>query len=162
MQKLIRTSAIVAVALKAAASTLILMSYFFQPIIIDLFYNSSPSDGGSIFLIFIQSLWSLFATIPLLFCCGKQKGRIVLELIVFGLLSLVLPAANTLTSVMFTNVIARTFGGAQVAAYSIANSIASYCAIPGNWGSAVAYAACGMSIVYKLMNKKQESVLAEN
>ena len=88
MQKLIRTSAIVAVALKAAASTLILMSYFFQPIIIDLFYNSSPSDGGSIFLIFIQSLWSLFATIPLLFCCGKQKGRIVLELIVFGLLSL--------------------------------------------------------------------------
>ncbi len=164
MQKLIRTSAIVAVALKAAATTLIIMSFLLQPMLIDLFYSSVPMDGGSAFpaVPFIQSLMNLGCTIPLIFCCGKKKGGIVLEAVMFGILAVVLPAANTLTSVMFTNVIARTFGGAQVAAYSIANSIASYCAIPGNWGSAVAYAACGMSIVYKLMNKKQESVLVDN
>jgi len=74
----------------------------------------------------------------------------------------VLPAANTLSSFLFNSVIARIFSGAQVAAYSIANSIASHCTIPGGWGNAVAYAACGMSIAYKLMNKKQESVLVDN
>lgn len=164
MQKLIRTSAIVAVALKAAATTLIIMSFLLQPMLVDLFYSSVPMDGGSAFpaLPFIQSLWSLGCTIPLIFCCGKKKGGIVLESVMFGILAVVLPAANTLTSFLFTNVIARTMGATSLAAYSAANSIASWCAIPGNFGGTIACAACGMSIVYKLMNKKQESVLADN
>ncbi|MBR0447542.1 MAG: hypothetical protein IIX28_03640 [Clostridia bacterium] len=164
MHKLIRTSAIIAVVLKAVTTTLILMSFAFQPALFELFYSSFAADYGPVFpiLAFIQSLWGLFAVIPLLICCGKKKGGIVLEAVMFGVLALVLPLANTATSFPFTNVIARTMDTMTFAAYSVANNIATYCAIPGNWGSAVAYAACGMSIVYKLMNKNQESVLAEN
>ena len=164
MQKFIRISAIVAVVLKAVTTTLILMSFAFQPALIDLFYSSYSADSGAFFpaVPFIQSLWGLFCTIPLLFCCGKKKGGIVLEAVLFGVLALVLPIANTVTSFMFTNVLARTMGVTSLAAYSVANNIAIYCAIPGNFGGTIAYAVCGMSIVYKLMSKKQESVLADN
>ena len=164
MQKFIRISAIVAVVLKAVTTTLILMSFAFQPALFELFYSSFATDYGPVFpiLAFIQSLWGLFCTIPLLFCCGKKKGGIVLEAVMFGVLALVLPLANTATPFLFTNVIARTMDTMTFAAYSVANNIATYCAIPGNFGGTIACAACGMSIVYKLMSKKQESVLADN
>ena len=164
MQKFIRISAIAAVILKAVALTLILTGFILQPVIANIFYDYSITEWQYTFptTAFVSVLFSLGATIPLMFCCGKNKGGIVLELIVFGLLLLVIPFINDVGAWLCNMLMARMYGVYQMGMTSIANSIANFCAIPGGWGSAVAYAACGMSVVFKRMNKQQGSVLTEN
>lgn len=152
MQKFIRISAIISVVLMSTSLLFILFSLPLQRFIAENFYAYS-GDILNVFphlplIPFLSCFLRLGCLIPLIFCCGNKKGGIWLEIIVFIALAVVLPSINMLSPV-YSHWIAALRGNYYIAANSFATTIANYCLIPGNLGQALAFATCGMSIVYK-------------
>lgn len=154
MQKFIRIMAIVAVALVGTSLLLMLISIPFQRSIVSDIFGYHNEDVLNLlplfpFTDFLSCFLRLVCVSLLLFSCFKKNSGISLEFIVFVCLAVVLPIINQFVFYLY-----QLF---NQDAYSIANSMVSnlsyYCLTPANLGQAVAYAVCGMSIVYKKTKK---------
>lgn len=157
MQKFIRVTAIIALALLCLSLLLLICTLPFQQTLARLF-NSSDEVLG---LLPIFS-WSQFVNCFLLTGCailavvfgGNRKGGIWLEIVVFMAAALALPLLTTALSNMQTILFGNIRGSAYVAALSSSALIAEWCMWPGNLGRCLMLSVCGMSIVYKRMSKK--------
>ena len=162
MQKFIRIMAIVAAVLVGLYLLLLVGTIPFQRMIASGVYGYPDDVVGALpqfpLLPFLFCLLRLGCMILLVVCCGNKKGGIWLEVIVFALLAVVLPALSNLLSPVYNLWIGR-MGHTHAAAQSIVNTIANFCAIPGSLGQAIGYAVCGMSIVFKRMSKKLEKIV---
>lgn len=160
MQKFIRIMAIIAAALVASSLVFMLVSIPFQRVIGGRILGSPEEILGYLpkfpVLPFVNCLLTLGVIALLIICCGNKKGGFWLELIVFACLALVLPGISRLSSLISTAWMGR-MGTAYLAANSAVSRIAEFCMIPAGWGSALAYAACGMSVVFKKMTKCKNS-----
>lgn len=163
MQKFIRIMAIIAAILVAFSLLLLLVTIPFQRLLTSGLFGY-PDDVVSMLpqfplMAFLFTFLQLGCMILLVVCCGNKKGGIWLEVIVFILLAVVLPALNQFLTPMYNVLINRMQGGAYAAAHSVVNRITGYCAIPGSLGIAIGYGVCGMSIVFKRMSKKLGKVV---
>lgn len=157
MQKAIRVTAIAATALAGLSLILLLVSIPFQSVIAPLFIKSSEViDRMPVFPLvpFIICLLQTICIALLIICCGNKKGGIWLELLIFVFLIIALPLFNELISYIQTVFIGK-YGSDLMFAHSIVSQISSYCLIPSNLGQAIALLACGMSIAFKKVSKKQ-------
>ncbi len=162
MQKLIRVTAIIALALLCLSLLLLLVSIPCQRVIASKLYSTIP-DVLSLLPIFPLAF---FINCFLLTGCailavvfgGNQKGGIWLEIIVFILVALALPLLNTVLANVQNVMLAYVRGDNYIAANTIANQIANMCMWPGNLGRSLMLVVCGMSIVYKRMSKKLAKV----
>ena len=159
MQKFIRIMAIVAVCLVGLSLFLLLLTIPFQRMIAMGIYDY-PYDVVGILprfplLPFVFGCLRLGCMVLLIICCGNKKGGIWLELIVFACLMLVIPGISRIVTPIYTQMATR-MGSTYIVANNIVSSIANTCMIPGGWGQAIAYAVCGMSIVFKKMSKPDE------
>ncbi len=157
MQKAIRITAIAATALAGLSLILLLVSIPFQSMIAPLYIHSyEVIERMPVFPLVPFSI-CLLQTICIalsIICCGNKKGGIWLELLIFVLLITALPLFNELASYIHTTFIGRN-GSVGLATHSIVSQISSYCLIPSNLGQATALLACGMSIAFKKVSKKQ-------
>ena len=156
MQKFIRTMAIIATALIALSLFLLLFTIPFQRLIAKEFYGMEEALSALPqfpVIPFIFCLLRLACVALLIICCGNKRGGIWLELIVFFSLLMVLPFLNSIISTAYTTLLAR-MGVLRLTANNYVSMIANYCLQPASWGGALAYAVCGMSIIYKHMCKK--------
>ena len=160
MQKFIRTMSIIAVVLVGLSLFLLLFTIPFQRMIAKGIYGMDLATVGSLprfpLLPFVFGCLRLGCMVLLIICCGNKKGGIWLEIIVFICLALVIPVISQMVSPVYNNLIGKTMGAYHMAANSIVNSIAGVCLSPAGWGQAIAYAVCGMSIVFKKMSKSDE------
>lgn len=160
MQKFIRITAIVAVALMGLSLLLILISVPFQESIA-LYLTDGSLKGDR-----VMELLPMFPTIPFLFgclrlccivalllVCYSKKDSIYFEIIIFVCLLVVLPLINYAVTQDTVELMADK-GATYVGANSIANVISDYCLIFSDWAQAIAYSVCGMSILSKRMSKK--------
>ena len=97
----------------------------------------------------------------LIACCGNKKGGLWLEIIILVSLIFVIPSVNLVTSFVYPKVILHLQGISAYAAYSEANTFATFCLIPSNLSIPIAYVACGMSIAFKRMSKKMDQAVLE-
>ena len=153
MQKFIRTMAIVAVALAALSVLLLLISVPLQQLIADEIYGWGGDLLGllPIFPV-LPLLFTLLRTacmVPLIFCSGNKKVGIWLEIVVFAVLLLVLPFLSQIADTLATQILSQIRGSAYLTAHSVVNQISNMCLRTAGWGQALAYAVCGMSLVYK-------------
>ena len=167
MQKFIRIAAAVAVALMGVSLLLLLVTVAMQPTIGR--WLNYPAD--------VLGVLPRFPLIPALFCClrlgcvalllsccGNKKGGIWLEVIVFICLAMILPAFNSVATYSHQILVGNRMGAAYIAANALVSNIASCCMISAGIGQALAYATCGMSVIFKKMNKKMadgENVLPQ-
>ncbi len=158
MQKFIRIMAIVAVALAGLSMCLLLITIPFQSSIAAGLFNYPEVAAASLpqfpLLPFIFCCLRLGCMALLILCCGNKKGGFWLELVVFACLVIALPAISRLATPLYTQMLVSTKGEYYLMANNVVSNIANYCLIPSSWGQAIAYAACGMSIVFKQMSKK--------
>ena len=162
MQKLIRVTAIIALALLCLSLLLLLVSIPCQRVLAAKVLRS-PQEAISFLPVFPLAF---FINCFLLTGCailavvfgGNQKGGIWLEIIVFILVALALPLLNTVLANVQNVMIANVRGSSYIVANTIANQIANMCMGPGNLGRSLILVVCGMSIVYKRMSKKLAKV----
>ena len=157
MQKFIRIMAIVAVALVGTSLLLMLISIPFQRSIASDIFGYYDDDILNLlplfpFTDFLNCFLRLVCVSLLLFCCFKKKSGISLEFIIFVCLAVVLPIINQFVFYLYHLFIQDTY----IIANSMVSNLSYYCLTPANLGQAVAYTVCGMSIVYKQMNKASE------
>lgn len=162
MQKFIRIMAIVAAALVGLSLLLLLVTIPFQRMIASNVFGYPDDIVGTLpqfpMMAFLFTFLRLGCMILLIICCSNKKGGIWLEVIAFILLAVVLPALSRFLSPMYSVFVNRMQGSAYVAANSVVNNIANYCSMLGGLGHSIAYGVCGMSLVYKRMNKKLAKV----
>lgn len=158
MEKRIRTMAVIATILMGVSVFLLVASVPFQRLIAREIFGVSDDVIGILpqfpVMPFLNCMLRAGCVALLMICCGKKKGGIWLELLVLGLLALILPAINNLASQGYMVFLGR-YGSAKLAANSVVSQISSYCLTPAGWSSVLAYVACGMSITFKTMSKKQ-------
>ena len=158
MQKLIRVTAIIALALLCLSLLLLLVSLPFQQVIAHKLYSTSP-DVISLLPIFpLQSFINCFlltgcAILAVVFG-GNQKGGLWLEILVLAAVILVIPFIAGFWDGLLTPMLVNARGSIYVAANATARNIANWCMAPGNLGRCLMLVVCGMSIVYKRMSKK--------
>lgn len=161
MQKFIRIMAIIAAALAGLSLVLLLITIPFQRSISSIFFNSPDIAMSTLpqfpLLPFIFGVLRLSCMALLTICCGNKKGGIWLELIIFACLVFVLPGLSRILSPLFTQILYSTKGSDYIMANNLVSNIANYCMIPAGWGQALAYAACGMSVVFKKMSRYSEN-----
>ena len=158
MQKVIRILAIVAAVLVCLSLLLLLVTTPFQRLLARTLYGYDDATIG-----FLPQL----PVIPVLFClfragcvallaiwCGNKRGGIWLEIVLLACLAVILPGINGLVNAVYTPLLYRMQGVNAMAASNVVNSIATLCLIPGGFGQIIAYVVCGMSIVFKKMNKR--------
>lgn len=161
MQKFIRIMAIVAVALVGTSLLLMLISIPFQRLIASDIFGYYDDDVLNLlplfpFTDFLNCFLRLVCVSLLLFCCFKKKSGISLEFIIFVCLAVVLPIINQFVFYLYQSFIPVTYGIDYRIANNIVSNLLHYCFAPANLGQAIAYAVCGMSVVYKQMNKASE------
>lgn len=165
MQKLIRILAIGAAALIATSLFLLIATIPFQRSIGEFLYGASDEVLSGLpqipLLPLLYGFLRLGCVVPLIFCCGNKKGGIWLEIVAFAALCVVIPLLSFFLSPLYAMLIARFQGAASVMAYTTVENIANFCMIPAGLGQSLAYAVCGMSIVFKRMSKKAEVPPAE-
>lgn len=165
MKKTIRIMAIIAVALAGLSIILILASIPFQSMLAREVYGY-PEDWVETLpqfpLISFLICFLRTACIALLIiCCGNKKGGIWLELLILGCLVIILPSISQIVSPLYTVLLSR-MGDQYLAANSVVTNIANFCLIPSNWGLALAYVTCGMSIAFKKIDtNKNHAVINE-
>ena len=156
MSKLIRIVAIVATSLTALSLLLILVTIPLQPFLAKAVfgYPESMMEGLPYFPVLpvLFCVLRLGCIALLLVCCGKTRGGFWLELVIFLALAAVLPTLSTIATTISTAFLGSQ-GQVTLVGSSFASHIVSYCLTPANVGQALAYAACGMSIVFKQMSK---------
>ena len=158
MQKFIRIMAIIAVALVGLSLFLLLTTIPFQRMIADGVFGCPDValDRLPMFPLvpFLNCFLRLGCMALLIICCGNRRGGIWLELIVFVSLVAVLPAVSQGVSLVYNQLVGR-MGDYHLVANTMVSNISNYCLAPAGWGQAIAYAVCGMSIVFKRMSKEQ-------
>ena len=162
MSKLIRIVAIVATSLTALSLLLMLVTIPLQPFLAKTVfgYPESMMEG----LPYFPALPVLFCALRLgcvallLVCCGNTRGGFWPELIVFLALAAVLPTLSTVTTALSTAFLGSQ-GQVTLVGSSFASHVVSYCLVPANVGQALAYAVCGMSIVFKQMSKHTKETI---
>lgn len=161
MQKVIRLLAIVATALVFFSLFLLLVSIPLQRPIAREFLGYPAFIASRLpqfpVVPFVMGLLRMLCIGLLIACCGNKRGGIWVELLVIAALVLVLPFLNTIAT-NAANIFASRYSGsdANVANY-VVSLLSSYCLIPANLGTALAYITCGMSIAFKVMYKKQKA-----
>ena len=105
------------------------------------------------FLISLNLFLLLGCTVPMIFCAGKKKGGIWLEILLFVALVLVLPLISSVLSTGLSVVAGNYRGSSYMAAYSIVNTISGWFTWTAGIGRAITLVACGMSITYKKLSK---------
>ena len=158
MQKAIRISAILSAALVGFSLVLLVGSLPLQRTLAQsLSYSEDLIGMLPIFPVipFLCCFLTAGCIALLIICCGNKKGGIWLEILVIVALAIILPLINTAASTAYAGFIGRFSGTAKLAAASLVSKIASFCCYPANWGQALAYITCGMSIAFKAMSKKQ-------
>jgi len=153
MHKMIRIMAILAVALTALSLLLLLISIPLQPWLARELYNYSDDMLAMLpifpVLPFVLTLLRGACMVPLAICSGNKKVGIWLEIAVFAVLLVVLPTLSQLLETIYVALIGNTRGNLYMAANSMVSVIANRMLTPASWGQALAYAVCGMSLVYK-------------
>lgn len=154
MKKLIKISAITSVGLHVLSLVLLIASIPLQYV-----YFSDVE--------FFRDAIPMFPILPFVFCflytcctvillIGCSKGRSYgLEIVIFLCIALILPIANMIVSPMYATILNRTSEAAQAAVYGTVMAMSNYCMIASNTGHALACAVCGMSIVFKAVNKSK-------
>lgn len=158
MQKLIRILAILAVVLVLASLCLMVVCIPFRHFLGSIFYPGAEILDAMPLIYwpaFVNGLALLVCMVPLVICCGNQKGGIWLELVVLAILMLVLPLLSEGIGTLSAWVI-NARGSAYAAANSVSAKIAGYCMAPARLGTALAYVAAGMSMAFKHMRKKMQ------
>lgn len=161
MQKLIRITAIVTVALMALSVILILVSVPLQEAILEHKYGNEFSEYTSHLPIFPSTPFSvgilrLICTAALLLVCFSKKTGIRFEIIIFALMLIMIPVIDYVYTVSGDYTMIAEYGANYYGAYALAEVIADNCMIFSNFAQAIAYALCGMSVVYKRMKKETE------
>ena len=165
MKKTIRIMAIIAVVLAGLSIILILASIPFQSMLAREVYGY-PEDLVEILprfplLSFLICFLRTACIALLIICCGNKKGGIWLELLILGCLVIILPSISQIVSPLYTVLLSRV-GSQYLAANSVVTNIANFCLIPSNWGQALAYVTCGMSIAFKKIDtNKNHAVINE-
>ena len=156
MQKTIRIFAIISAVLVGFSLVLLIFSLPFQRLLAQAL--GYPEFSLAVlpmfpFVPFLSCLLRAGCIAVLIICCGNKKGGIWLEILMLAILVIVLPFINTAASTAYTAFIAR-YGNAKIAANGVVSRISDFCCQPANWGQALAYITCGMSITFKTMRKK--------
>lgn len=158
MQKTIRIISIAAIALMGLSLILLVASISFQRVIIGEIYGIRGEIFSALpqfpLIPFFYCLLLVACVVLLIISCNDKKGNIGIELFILIALIIILPSINSYASYKYATFI----GGLDVnkmTGYSLASRISSYCMIPSKLGTALAYVACGMSIAFKAMSKKQ-------
>lgn len=157
MQKFIRIMAIIATALVALTLLLLIICVPFQRYIAE-YFSSSPDIIGLLPIFptadfLLCSLRLIFVAL-LIICCGNKRGGIWLEIVVFLSLTVILPVINYVVSTMSTMWYGKFQGYSYLAANTVISRISQFCFVPAGIGYALALVACGMSIVFKFMSKR--------
>lgn len=168
MDKVIRILAIVATALVVLSLLLMLITIPFQGLIAQ-YLLGYPEDVLSFLpqfplMPFLTTLMRLLPVALLILCCGSKKGGYWLEILVFVALVIVLPPLTSFLTTGYSFVLNNTIhhSAYEVVSSSVVNIISNFCQVPASGGYALAYCACGMSIVYKaLSNRKMEKLQDE-
>ena len=154
MQKVIRILAIIAAALGALSTVLLLLSMPFQQLLTEHLYGLSGETLDMLpqfpLIPFIFTMLRTGLMAILIICCGNQKGGIWLEIVICGVLLLVLPALYALAHTLYTTLVINMRGYAFATAQNVVYTLADRCMTPAGWGQALAYLTCGMSIAFKL------------
>ncbi len=157
MCKTIRMMAIIAVALVGFSLILLLATIPFQSMFAREFYGYPVDLIEALprfpLLSFLFCFLRAACMALLIICCGNKKGSIWLELIIFGCLAIILPAIIKIASPLYSVLLSR-MDRQYLVANSVVTNIANLCLIPSNWGQALAYVTCGMSIAFKKMGRK--------
>ena len=158
MQKTIRILAIISAVFVGFSLVLLLVSLPFQRVLAQaLDYSEVSIEVLPMFPLvpFLICLLKMVCVVLLIICCGNKKGGIWLEILIFAVLVIGLPFINTAASTVYNIFVGRFGGSAKLVANSIVSQISAFCCYPSNWGQALSYLTCGMSITFKVMSKKQ-------
>ena len=161
MDKVIRILAIVATALVVLSLLLMLITIPFQGLIAEYLFGY-PEDMLSFLpqfplMPFLITLMRLLPVALLILCCGSKKGGYWLEILVFVALVIVLPPLTSFLSTGYSVLRDYIISAYMVAGNSVANTISNFCLGPASVGYALAYCACGMSIVYKALSRGESN-----
>jgi len=155
MKKTIRIMAIISVVLAGFSLILILASIPFQSMLAREVYGCSEDLVETLprfpLLSFSICLLRTACIALLIICCGNKKSGIWPELLILGCLVIIIPLISQIVSPLY-NVLLGHMGSQYLAANSAVTNIANFCSIPSNWGQALAYVTCGMSIAFKKIN----------
>ncbi len=155
MKKTIRIMAIIAVVLAGFSLILILASIPFQSMLASKVYGYPENLVETLprfpLLSFLICLLRTACIVLLIICCGNKKGGIWPELLILGCLVIIIPSISQIVSPLY-NVLLGHMGSQYLVANSVVTHIANFCSIPSNWGQALAYVTCGMSIAFKKIN----------
>lgn len=158
MQKTIRITAAIATAFMGISLILLVISLLFQEVMALEFYGLSFDLVSTLPLFpvipFFHCLLGTGCIILLIICGGNNKGGCWLEILILIVLAIVLPSISRYATEEYVQFISR-LGNGEVAAYSVVSQISYYCVVPSNWGKVLAYVACGMSIAFKKLSKKE-------
>lgn len=164
MQKFIRILVIIATVLVGISFSLLFISILFQ-LPIAKYYNYPNEAIGLLPQIPVAQILICFLRLVcvalLIVCCGNKKGGVWMEIILFVLMLTLLPLIDVSAPTIYNKMIVYLRGTYFIMANNISNSIASYCLIPANIGLIISYFACGMSIMFKHMNKKMDQAVLE-
>lgn len=158
MQKTIRIFAILSAALAGFSLILLIASLPFQQLYAQLLnYPEYLMGALPVFPVvpFLSCLLKVGCFALLIICCGK-KGGIGLEILMIIVFIAVLPLISTVATFIHTG-ITSSLGSNQLMANSLMSTISTFCCSPANWGQALAYITCGMSIAFKTINKQYNS-----
>ena len=155
MSKTIRILAIISVGLVGFSLVLLVASVPLQRVLAQILDYPAMAIGElPIFPLkeFLFCLLRAGCVASLIICCGNEKGGIWLEILVLIVLVIVFPLINVVASTVYNQL---QFGTERMAANSVVSTISAFCCYPANWGQALAYVTCGMSITFKAMSKKR-------
>lgn len=156
MQKTIRIFAILSASLAGFSLILLIASLPFQQLYAQLLgYPHDLMSALPVFPIvpFLNCLLKAVCFALLIICCGNKKGGIWLEILMIIVFIIVLPLINTVSTFTYTS-ITNQFGSDRLLANSLTSALSAFCCSPANWGQALAYITCGMSIAFKTINKQ--------
>lgn len=156
MNKFIRVTAIVGAALVALSLCLLLVSVPLQSVLGRVYMQGGEILGYlPIFPVaaFVNLFLLLGCTVPVIFCAGRKKGGIWLEILVLVALVLVLPIISSVLSTGLSVVAGKVRGSTYMAAYSVVNAVSGWFTWLSGIGRAVTLVACGMSITNKKLSK---------
>ena len=153
MKKLINISAVTAIVLYAISLVLLIASIPFQYVYLDaeFFRDAIPMFPT---LPFVFCFLHMCCAVILLIGCIKSRSY-GLEIVIFLCIVLILPIANMIVSPMYATLLNRASEAAQATVYGTVIAMSNYCMIASNIGHALACAVCGMSVVFKAVNKKE-------
>ena len=157
MQRTIRVLAIISAGLVGLSLVLLVASLPFQQVVAQGLGYPAHSLGALPMFPLVPFLLCLLRTgciALLIVCCGNKKGGIWLEILMLVILAICLPFLSTIATIAYDGFISL-YGSEKSMANSVVSIISSYCCHPASLGQVLAYISCGMSITFKIMNKKQ-------